>query len=70
MRPTTLSPGDFVRMDGKRNILKFVRREFRNSSSGALNIFICEEWEGLNGPDDKGECVISDYDVSRKCSRV
>ena len=70
MKPTTLRKGDTIKMEGIRHNLSFVRREPRSGSFGARNIFVCAAWAGMNGPDDKGECAISDFDVSRKCLKV
>jgi hypothetical protein len=70
MKPSTLRPGDTVKIEGIRHTLKFIRRDPRNGSSPPVNIFICDAYVGQNGPDDKGICTLSDSEVSRRCSKA
>lgn len=63
MRPTLLKPGRKVTCDGRP--MTFVRRE-KNFPQPAVNVFQCDAYRGLNGPDDQGLCTMNDYRVSRR----
>ncbi len=71
MRPTLLKPGDEVCCTDSKYTYVFVKRIPReNSISGRpKNIFRCDAFRGLDGPDDQGLLEMSDYDVSRRCTR-
>jgi hypothetical protein len=45
--------------------MTFVRRDRACCGQPAVNVFQCDEYRGLNGPEDKGICTMSDYRVSR-----
>lgn len=70
MKPNALRPGETVQMEGIKHPLVFVRRQPRNGPIPPVNVFRCEAWAGQNGPDDAGICTLSDYEVSRRCSRA
>jgi hypothetical protein len=71
MRPTLLKPGDKVRRKDSSHEYVFVKRipAERSVSGAAKNIFQCDVFRGLDGPDDQGLVEMSDYIVSRECSR-
>lgn len=72
MRPTQLKPGDQVCKVGSKHTYVFVRRivSGRSTSGKTKNIFRCEAFRGLDGPNDEGLVEMSDYEVSRHCSRI
>ena len=72
MKPTYLKPGDEVLKTGSTYTFVFVKRISANDSSSgkSQNIFRCEAYRGLNGPNDEGIVTMSDYEVSRSCRRV
>ena len=63
MKPTLLKPGRQVRSDGC--VMTFVRRERAQCGQAALNVFQCEDYRGLNGPEDAGVCTMTDARVAR-----
>lgn len=69
-KPSRLRKGDKILMTscgGKNSYsCEFVRREPAQCGRPARNVLHSADWVGLNGPDDKGEAVCSDYDLSRK----
>ncbi len=71
MRPTLLRPGDEVCCTDSKHVYVFVRRipRERSTSGRPKNIFRCEAFRGLDGPDDQGLFEMSDYEVSRRCMR-
>lgn len=42
----------------------FIRRD-RQPCRSAVNIFQCDDYRGLNGPDDKGITHLTDYQVTK-----
>jgi hypothetical protein len=68
MRPTSLKPGDKVRFDGINRVLVFVKRVPGRGPTPAKNIFRCDAWRGLEGPNDPGLCEASDHDVIRRAT--
>ncbi len=70
MRPTSLKPGDKVRFAGIDRVLVFVKRTPGNGPTPAKNIFRCDAWRGLDGPNDPGLCEVSDYEVARRATAV
>jgi len=71
MRPTLLKLGDEVYRASSKHIYVFVKRipSERSPSGRAKNIFQCDVFRGLDGPEDQGMVEMSDYDVSRRCIR-
>lgn len=71
MRPTRLSPGDEVYKTDSQHTYVFVKRipAERSASCKPKNIFRCDSFRGLDGPNDEGLVEMSDYEVSRHCSR-
>jgi hypothetical protein len=67
-KPSQLRKGDKIQMQspGKPYTCFFVRREPRECGRPARNVLFSPDWVGLNGTDDKGEAVCSDYELSRK----
>lgn len=45
--------------------MEFVRRDKNTRGQGAINIFRCDAYRGLYGPDDDGKCTVTDFRVSR-----
>lgn len=64
MKASILRPGDQVRI-GSRTMV-FQRREKRHCQP-ALNIFLCADYQGLYGPNDKGTVTMNDRYFSRNC---
>ena len=68
MRPTTLIPGrkywskDF---GGKNRAYTFIRRERLRAGQPAVNIFQCDDFRGLYGPEDSGITHLTDYQVCK-----
>ena len=56
MRPTQLKPGDQVSKMGSKHTYVFVKRipSERSTSGKTKNIFRCEAFRGLDGPNDEG----------------
>lgn len=48
--------------------ITFVRRE-KPIIGNAINIFQCDRFRGLTGPDDTGICTMNDYNVAKKIKR-
>jgi len=71
MRPTQLKPGDEVYCAGSNHVYVFVKRipSERSPSGKPKNIFRCDAYRGLDGPNDEGLFEMSDYEVSRRCTR-
>jgi hypothetical protein len=71
MKPTSLKPGDEVCRAFSEHVYVFVKRipSERSSSGRPKNIFQCDAFRGLDGPDDQGMVEISDHKVSRIYSR-
>lgn len=67
-KPTKLRSGDKIEMQtaGRPYTCFFVRRVPAECRRPAANILFSPDWVGLDGANDKGECVCSDYDLSRK----
>ncbi len=67
MKPTSLKRGQKVQFTciGGTFTFTFLRRD--REVRPARNWFQCDDFRGLNGPDDDGKTPLSDYDVSRKC---
>lgn len=67
MRPTTLIPGRYYHSVflASEKLYKFVRRD-RQPCRPAVNIFQCDEYRGLTGPDDNGMVHLTDYQVSTR----
>ncbi len=71
MRPTLLKPDEEVYCAGSKHVYVFVKRipSERSPSGKPKNIFRCEAYRGLDGPHDEGLFEMSDYEVSRRCTR-
>ncbi len=71
MRPILLKPGDEIFRAGRKHTYVFIKRisAERSPSGRAKNIFQCDVFRGLDGPEDQGIVEMSDYDVSRRCQR-
>ncbi len=71
MRPTLLKPGDEITRTDSHHTYIFVKRipAERSTSGRPKNIFRCDAFRGLDGPDDEGLVEMSDYEVSRHCKR-
>ena len=70
MKPTFLHRGDRVLVRGK--AMTFVHRipAWKTQLHQAINVFRCEAYVGLNGPQDTGLCELTDSRVSRDVQRV
>lgn len=64
MKPSKMRPGQKFIINGSEAV--YVRRHPAQSGRPAKNIIRILDCVGLNGPDDDGACVISDYDFARK----
>jgi hypothetical protein len=64
MKPSQLKKGDSVLCAVRQYV--FVDRD----ASRRVCTFQCNEFRGLNGPDDKGYVTMTDYDVSAKCTAL
>ena len=65
MRPTTLIPGrqyHSAGIFGAPKTYTFVRRD-RQPCRPAINIFQCDDYRGMNGPNDAGITHLTDYQV-------
>ncbi len=71
MKPTLLKPGDEITRTGSPHTYVFVKRipAERSPSGRTKNIFRCDAFRGLDGPEDEGLVEMSDYEVSRRCKR-
>ena len=69
MRPTALKPGDKVITDYGAHVLTFVRRD-KSSFRQGINVFQCDAYRGLNGPDDQGFSYAPDSYVVRRMHRA
>ncbi len=70
MKPTSLKKNDRVKIInimGNPVIGTFKERIPRALGRKAYNVIRVNEYAGLNGPDDDGTVIMSDYDVSRRC---
>lgn len=70
MKPTSLKKNDRVKIIhpiGDPVIGIFEERKPRAPGRKAYNIIRVNEYAGLDGPDDDGTVIMSDYDVSRRC---
>lgn len=69
-KPSKLRRGDRIQMEscgGKQHYTCiFVRREPAECGRPARNVLFSPDWLGLNGRDDNGEAICSDYDLSRR----
>ena len=63
MRPSTLNPGDIVLGDNRR--MTFVRRDRRLG----FCLFQCDDYRGMNGPEDRGITEATDQYVTRHFAR-
>ncbi len=68
MKPSKMKPGQEIRINGR--IGFYVRRYLSQAGRPAINIIRVPDYTGLNGPNDDGSCQISDYDFSRKVTRI
>jgi hypothetical protein len=68
MKPTLLKAGDEVCATDRKHVYIFVKRipGERSTSGRPKNIFRCDAFRGLDGPNDEGLFEMSDYDVSRR----
>ncbi|MCO1335341.1 hypothetical protein MO867_13465 [Microbulbifer sp. OS29] len=70
MRPSQLKAGDQIQyrsIFGTERVAIFQKRiPSRGKGQPAKNYLRFPEFAGLNGPDDDGTCVVSDYDLSRR----
>lgn len=71
MKPTSLKPGDEVCRSFSEHVYVFVKRipSERSSSGRPKNIFRCDAFRGLDGPDAQGLVEISDHKIKRLYSR-
>lgn len=51
-------------------VYTFVRWDADRRGRGAIAVLQCDEFRGLNSPDDEGRCVISARDLARQFERV
>ena len=69
-KPSKLRRGDKIEMShfggAQKYTCIFIRRESAKCGRPAKNILFSPDWVGLSGPDDKGDAVCSDYDLSRR----
>jgi hypothetical protein len=70
MKPTLLKAGDEVCRTDSKHVYVFIKRipGERSMSGRPKNIFRCDEFRGLDGPNDEGLVEMSDYEVSRRCT--
>jgi len=70
MRPSDLKPGtklSVVTADGVTRIAFFQKRVPKSHvASKAYSVLRFPSFAGLEGPEDKGICHMSDYDLARK----
>ncbi len=64
VRSADLRPGTKWRWRGR--VLEFVERIPRHGRMAARNIFRCEDFVGLDGPEDRGLVVFSDQKLARE----
>jgi len=67
IRPSKLKAGDKVICD--RRVMTFVSRQASPYCSTRC-VFRCDDYVGMNGAKDKGECWMSDNYVVRHCRRL
>jgi hypothetical protein len=75
MKPSTLKPGDKVKVRGHFTTdlrdMTFVRREKWCTTPTARRseyVFQCDAYRGLFSPDDNGTVAMSQYEVSHNCT--
>lgn len=68
MRVVYLKPGRQVMCEGR--VYTFCTRLRRNHEicGRTVNIFQCDDFRGLNGPDDDGKVHLTDHEVNAKCT--
>lgn len=64
VRSADLRPGTKWRWRG--HVLEFVERISRRGRLAARNIFCCEDFVGLDGPDDRGLLTFTDQALARE----
>jgi len=63
MKARLLKPGQQVVSDGR--VMTFVRRLWPHCQP-PVNVFQCEDYRALTGPEDQGLCEMSDARVARR----
>lgn len=69
MKPSKLKRGDkviFRCLGGTEHPATFIRRQPARAGRPAINHLQFPAFAGLNDSSDKGDCIVSDYDLSRK----
>ncbi len=67
MSAKSLQPGQLL-TDGRRTF-KFVRR-FRAADLRFWNLLQCDDYVGLNGPEDQGLTEVNDWHLARRFHRA
>lgn len=75
MRPSTLRAGDTLRRvsgvgANPTRVFVFVRIEPGRADRRADAVLQCEDYRGLNGPDDAGLCTVSTGELARHFQQV
>jgi hypothetical protein len=75
MKPSALRPGDTLRRLSGRGanpsrVYTFLRIEPGQPGRRADAVLRCEDYRGLNGPDDAGLCTVSAGELARHFERV
>ena len=69
MKPSKLKPNQKITVklstSSSRRVAYFVRRIPAECGRKAVNFLRFPDFAGMNGPDDKGICEMSDYELSR-----
>lgn len=68
MEPSELRPGQKIQIKFNLRVRDaiFVKRCQETPGRFAKNVFMVPDFAGLNGPDDKGLCHMSDNELSKK----
>jgi hypothetical protein len=67
-RPSKLRPGTRVLCGGR--VMTFLERQPGYGPLGPRSLFQCDDYRGLNGPNDDGKCTMTDPYVVANCRRV
>lgn len=72
MNIANLKPGDVLRRADRNNARRYTLMGYGDGAArlGRIAILQCDDFAGLNGPEDIGLCVVPVSDLAREFERV
>jgi hypothetical protein len=64
MKARFLIPGQPIKYNGRVMVFRRRLRNGHETTGRTVNLFQCDDYRGLDGPDDEGLCTLTDYQVA------